>query len=161
MGLFFWKNQPAIESLFASIVPYFNAEIQPTTQLISLKMQEAVMALLQVDERFYPTLFDFAELWKIDIIAFMNENYMYDLSLSEIASYTGRSLATFKRDFIKIFGTSPARWLKQKRLEEAHYLIVEKGEKPKDIYLELGFENLSHFYKVFKQQFGFSPKQVK
>ncbi len=29
----------------------------------------------------------------------MNENYMYEFSMEEIAHYTGRSLATFKRDF--------------------------------------------------------------
>lgn len=159
-GIVLLENQPAIESLFASIVPYFNAEIQPTTQLISLKMQEAVMALLQVDERFYPTLFDFAELWKIDIIAFMNENYMYDLSLSEIASYTGRSLATFKRDFKKVSSLPPEKWLIKKRLEEAYYKL-QNHEKPSSVYTEVGFKSLSHFYQAFKKQFGFSPKQVK
>lgn len=38
---------------------------------------------------------------EIDILDYLNENYMYDLSMGEIASYTGRSLATFKRDLPK------------------------------------------------------------
>lgn len=68
---------------------------------MELKLQEGLMALLSIDERFVPTMFDFNEPWKTDIIGFMEENYMYDLSIEEIAHYTGRSLATFKRDFRK------------------------------------------------------------
>jgi AraC-like DNA-binding protein len=47
--------------------------------------------------------------------------------------------------------------LQEKRLAEAHYLIREKGKKPGDFYLDLGFENLSHFYFSFKQRFGNTP----
>ena len=46
-------------------------------------------------------LFDFSTPWKMDILDFMNENYMYEFTLEELAHYTGRSLATFKRDFKK------------------------------------------------------------
>jgi len=32
-----------------------------------------------------------------------------------------------------------------------------KGQKPSDIYLDLGFESLSHFSVAFKKMFGFAP----
>lgn len=47
-------------------------------------------------------------------------------------------------------------WLQDKRLTEAGYLI-SKGKKPSDIYLDVGFENLSHFYTSFKNKFGITP----
>ena len=59
---------------------------------MKLKLQEGLLTLLYMDKSFYPTLFDFTGPWKIDIINFLNENYMYDLSIGEIALYTGRSL---------------------------------------------------------------------
>lgn len=150
---------PQIESLFTSFIPYFTKNIEPSAQIISLKMQEAIMVLLQTDERFYPTLFDFNESWKMDILEFMNQNYMHELSINEIAQHTGRSLATFKRDFAKISELTPQKWLTKKRLEVA-YDRLQQGEKPSYLYSELGFKSLSHFYQAFKNEYGFSIKDI-
>ncbi|MDR0725200.1 MAG: helix-turn-helix domain-containing protein, partial [Prevotellaceae bacterium] len=35
--------------------------------------------------------------------------------------------------------------------------IRNEGKKVSDVYLEVGFKNLSHFSRVFKQQFGYAP----
>jgi len=63
-------------------------------------------------------------------------------------------------DFEKIFHATPSHWLVQKRLEEAHYLISKQNKKPSDIYLDLGFEDLSHFSFAFKKLFGHTPTQL-
>jgi hypothetical protein len=36
----------------------------------------------------------------------------------------------------------------------AHFLITQQNKRPADIYLEVGFEALSHFSYAFKKQFG-------
>jgi AraC-like DNA-binding protein len=82
------------------------------------------------------------------------------VQLQRFAYLTGRSLATFKRDFEKIFHLSPSRWLQQRRLQEAHYLIKEKGKAVSDVYLDLGFEDLSHFSFVFKKKYGVAPSKI-
>ncbi len=148
---------PDITGLFHSMIPYFDSSIKPTEELVKLKLQEGVQALLRVDIKSSVTLFDFVEPWKIDLLDFMNENYMCDLSLEEIASFTGRSLATFKRDFKKISELPPERWLMKKRLETAYRKIHEEGKKISDIYLETGFKSLSHFSTAFKKQYGVAP----
>ncbi len=84
------------------MIPYFDAGVQPSDEVLKLKMIEGTYVLLNTDRTLYASLFDFVDPWKIDIIDYLNENYMYDLSLEEIASYTGHSLATFKRDFAKV-----------------------------------------------------------
>jgi AraC family transcriptional regulator, exoenzyme S synthesis regulatory protein ExsA len=48
----------------------------------------------------------------------------------------------------------------QKRLSESYFLLDKKKKKPSDIYLEIGFEDLSHFSFAFKKQFGISPKEL-
>jgi AraC-like DNA-binding protein len=40
--------------------------------------------------------------------------------------------------------------LVKKRLEEAYFLMAKKHQKPNDIYLDLGFESLSHFWSLSK-----------
>ncbi len=127
--------------------------------MAKLKLQEGIYCLLNTSKEFFPILFDFTEPWKIDIIEFMNENYMYELSMEEIASYTGRSLATFKRDFTKISDVPPQKWLIQKRLQVAYEKLKNEDKKVSDVYVEVGFKNLSHFYSAFKKQFGYSPKK--
>jgi len=148
---------PDIKGLFLSMTPYFNSEVKPSDNMMYLKMLEGIHALLNIDKRFFPTLFDFTEPWKIDILDFLNENYMYDLSIEEIASFTGRSLSTFKRDFKKISNLSPEKWLVLRRLEAAKEMLVETDKSITDVYVEVGFKNMSHFSTAFKKQFGVAP----
>lgn len=148
---------PDITGLFQSMTPYFDSAMKPSEEMMNLKLQEGVHSLLNIDKRFFPTLFDFTEPWKIDILDFMNENYMYDLSIDEIASFTGRSLSSFKRDFKKVSDLSPERWLIHKRLEAAHEKLHEAGKSVTDVYMEVGFKNFSHFSSAFKKQYGVVP----
>nr|WP_251372421.1 AraC family transcriptional regulator [Rheinheimera oceanensis] len=90
----------------------------------------------------------------------MVRNFTFNVSASQFAFLTGRSLSTFKRDFKTVFNDTPGNWIRKKRLEEAYFLMSTKGEKPSDIYLDLGFENLSHFSFAFKKMFGVNPKDL-
>jgi AraC-like DNA-binding protein len=152
-------ERPDITSLFLSITPYFDTSMQPTEDWMKLKLQEGLMVLLKTDDRFYPCLFDFSEPWKIDIFDYLNDNYMYDLSVEEIANFTGRSLASFKRDFSKISNLSPQKWLINKRLEAARWKIQNEKKRVSDVYLEVGFKSLSHFSRAYKDTFGYPPTQ--
>jgi AraC-like DNA-binding protein len=154
-------DRPDICSLFESMTPYFDSPIPPTAELLKLKMTEGVLILLNTDKDVYASLFDFAEPWKIDILDYLNENYMYDLSVKEIASYTGRSLASFKRDFKKISPLSPEKWVIEKRLKIAYDKIREDGKKISDVCFEVGFKSLSHFSTAFKRQYGVPPTTTK
>ncbi len=60
----------------------------------------------------------------------------------------------------EIFNEAPNRWLIQKRLQEAHFLMDKESKKPSEIYIDLGFEDLSHFSFVFKKQFGYAPGEI-
>ncbi len=149
-----------LASLFASMTPYFDPEVKPKDDFMNLKLQEGLLALLHIDNRFAPTLFDFNQPWKIDIMEFLNENYMYEFTMEEMAHYTGRSLATFKRDFKKISDLTPEKWLIRKRLEVAYAKMKEGGKKVVDVYAEVGFKNPSHFSTAFKKQYGIPPTAV-
>jgi AraC family transcriptional regulator, exoenzyme S synthesis regulatory protein ExsA len=120
--------------------------------LLFLKQKEAILLLLKLVPAFKNVLFDFSEPGKIDLEAFMEKNYH--------AYLTGRSLATFKRDFEKIYHSTPSRWLQQRRLQEAYHMIKELKTAPSDVYLGLGFENLSHFSFVFKKTYGIVPSKL-
>jgi AraC-like DNA-binding protein len=76
-----------------------------------------------------------------------------------MANFTGRSLATFKRDFKKLSSLSPEKWLIQKRLEVAQQKLRNGDKKVSEVCYEVGFKNLSHFSKVYKKAFGAAPSK--
>jgi AraC-like DNA-binding protein len=154
------KPDPLYKSYMQSLMPYERLTNPANKDLLALKLKEAVLILLQANPALADVLFDFSEPGKIDLEAFMNENFHFNVELKRFAYLTGRSLATFKRDFEKIFHISPSRWLQRRRLQEAHYLISTKGAAPSNIYLELGFEDLSHFSFAFKKMYGVAPSKI-
>jgi AraC-like DNA-binding protein len=149
-----------LEGYFSSLMPYFEDAAQPKAPLAELKTSEAVELLLRSNPDLKSFLFDFTEPYKIDLEEYMNKHYMFNVPSAQFAKLTGRSLASFKRDFEKVFQSSPGQWLQQKRLSEAYYLIREKGRKPSDVYLDVGFENLSHFSYSFKKTYGVAPSMI-
>ncbi|WP_333862838.1 helix-turn-helix domain-containing protein [Sphingobacterium sp.] len=148
-----------LENFIASLRTLLASNLNKKS-LIDLKIKELLLILLQSKPELKNILFDFSEPHKIDLEAFMNQNYRYNVNLERFAHLTGRSLATFKRDFEKVFQTSPHQWMLKKRLDEAHYLLKEEKKSASDIFVDLGFEDLSHFSHAFKKQFGYSPKSL-
>ncbi|OOQ59762.1 helix-turn-helix domain-containing protein [Mucilaginibacter pedocola] len=148
------------KSFMESILPYVQNDLDVGEELQQLKVNEAILLLLQVQPSLADILFDFSEPGKIDLESFMEKNFHFNVQMKRFAYLTGRSLATFKRDFEKIFNTSPGNWLLQRRLQEAYYLIKEKGCAVSDVYLDVGFEDLSHFSYAFKNKFGSAPSKL-
>lgn len=148
-----------LQGYFQSIVPYVRNPVKEMLETMGmLKVKEAVKLVLHTMPELSGFLFDFSEPYKIDLEKFMHSNFQFNVPVERFAQLTGRSLAGFKRDFNKTFGTSPRQWLMERRLTEARHLI-EKKKKPSTIYLDLGFESLSHFSHSFKKKFGKTPSE--
>ena len=149
-----------LKGYFQSVIPYVRNPDGPiTSALAMLKVKEAVQLLLHVMPELRNYLFDFSEPHKIDLEKFMVSNFHFNFPIERFAELTGRSLAGFKRDFQKTFGMAPRRWIQEKRLTEARHLIEARHQKPSAIYLDLGFESLSHFSHSFKKKFGRAPSE--
>lgn len=155
-----FNSHPLLESCLASLIPYFDVQEKFPETIASLKITEAISVLRTIDKDIDHVLSNFQTPHKIDLSGFMEKNFMFNMPLEKFAYLTGRSLTTFKRDFHRIYNTTPQRWLTQKRLALAHYQLTEKDKKPVEVYLETGFENLSHFSYAFKKQFGQTPTAV-
>lgn len=151
-----FSNHPLLSGCMASLIPYFEMKELPE-EIASLKITEAITILRTIDRSIDHVLANFEVPGKIDLAEYMERNFMFNLPLEKFSYLTGRSLTTFKRDFSKLFNSTPQRWLTQKRLELAHYQLAEKQKRPIDVCYETGFENLSHFSHAFKKQFGYSP----
>lgn len=155
-----FEKHPFLESCLASLIPYFDVHETFPENIASLKITEAISILRSIDKSIDDILANFEEPHKIELSGFMEKNFMFNMPLEKFCYLTGRSLTTFKRDFHRIYNTTPQRWLTLKRLELAHYQLSKKNKKPVEVYLETGFENLSHFSYSFKKHFGYTPTEL-
>lgn len=149
-----------VPTFVRSLMPYYNRSGRIDGRFADVKREELLLILLQIQPELANVFFDYGIPEKINIEAFMNRNYKFNVSIERYAYLTGRSLSAFKRDFKATFNDTPNHWLVQRRLQEAHFLIEKKNKKSSDIYLDLGFEDLSHFSYAFKKQFGYSPTKL-
>lgn len=154
------KYEAEIPDFIDSLMPYYDRGGQINQRVADEKREELLTQLLRSRPELANMLFDFGKPEKIDLEAFMNRNYKFNASIERFAYLTGRSRSAFKRDFKEIFQDTPNHWLIRKRLKEAYFLITKKRQKPSSFYLDLGFEDLSHFSFVFKKTFGLSATEL-
>jgi AraC-like DNA-binding protein len=148
-----------IPNFVQSLMPHYNHG-KINEAFADVKREELLIILLLDQPELAGLFFDFGIPEKINIEEFMNRNYTFNVNIQRFAYLTGRSLSAFKRDFKSIFNETPGRWLIQKRLQEAHFLLDKNNKKPSEIYLDLGFEDLSHFSFAFKKLFGLTPTEL-
>ena len=89
----------------------------------------------------------------------MSQYALSNLTVTDLAALSGRSVTSFNRDFKKTYSTTPKRWLLDQRLEYANTLLEQTDQTVTDIALQIGYENVSHFIKAFKDKYGATPKQ--
>ena len=159
-GISSYPVHPLLNSFFTSLLPYLELDGDLPEPIRALKIEECITVLRTLDPSVDRELTDFSGPGKIDLVPFMEQNFVHNLPTERFAFLTGRSLTTFKTDFKRAFHSSPGRWLTRKRLELAYRLINERNRRPSDVYLEVGFEDLSHFSYAFKKQYGVSPRGV-
>jgi AraC family transcriptional regulator, exoenzyme S synthesis regulatory protein ExsA len=91
----------------------------------------------------------------------MEENFAYNLKLENYAQLCHMSLSAFKKSFKQYYNTTPAAWLKHKRLDFARHRILTSALNINQISFECGFEDPSHFIRVFKQKYNLTPHQCR
>ncbi len=95
-----FNNHPLLESCLSSLIPYFEMNNLPEN-IANLKITEAISILRSIDKSIDQVLANFEEPGKVDLVSYMERNFMFNLPLHKFSYLTGRSLTTFKRDFSK------------------------------------------------------------
>lgn len=74
----------------------------------------------------------------------------------ELAALCQVSLRTLQRHFRAHYGLTVSKWIRDIRLREAYARLI-KGAMVKEVAFDLGYKQLSHFSRDFKDYFGVSP----
>lgn len=134
--------------------------IRPLTKVKLFELLHLIHASYKGDNCFAMALSTLNNKERKSLKEFMYANFSKPLGIEDYAYLTGRSLSTFRRDFKTQFGgISPKQWLIERRLEKAHDLLSQNHTTVNDVVFEIGYENVPHFIKAFRDKYGLPPKQ--
>jgi AraC-like DNA-binding protein len=153
------ENDVSLSALFQSMRTYLSGEQKPPEPLLRLKLKELVLGVLTSGTN-SGLAAHFRQLGASDspcVAEIMETNFRFNLSLDEYAKLCHRSLSSFKREFQAQFHESPGKWLLQRRLDHAAKLLLGSSMNVTEAAFESGFEDVSHFSRVFKERFGVPP----
>ncbi|MEP3371938.1 MAG: AraC family transcriptional regulator [Maribacter dokdonensis] len=156
-----FNSSPNLEVYIQSLLPYFEGENSLTELLFKVKFEELLLNLVlnDKDNVFKDFLINLNKKTTYRLNEFMEGNFTRNLKVEDFAYLNGMSLSSFKRNFEKVFYSSPAKWLKEKRVEKAEFLLQTSDKNVSEVAMEVGFENPSHFIQVFKHRNGVTPKK--
>jgi len=150
---------PLLKNYKNTLLHYF---IHPTLfdeEMQLLKIKELLLILSKTENAptvqhlisslFSPQEYDFREI--------IEKNIYASLSIAQLAILCGMSTATFKRKFGELYKTSPADYIKNRKLEKAASVLRSGNQRITDILFDCGFESISSFNRCFKKKYQLSP----
>jgi len=155
------QPSPYLEGYFHSMLTYFRGIDRPPDHILVLKLKELLVNLLSTDPLLASYFISLAQTSKPSLRRIMEDNYCFKLRLEDYAELCHCSLSTFKREFRQIFRETPGKWITRRRVEHAASILVNTDQSVTEAAFESGFEDLSHFSRVFKQVTGKSPSEYK
>ena len=158
------ESSETLKGFFVSMSSYFAQTGDPDPSLMELKFKELILNI--ADNPTNKALLSYFcsllhEPQTILLRRTMDDNFCYNLKLETFAELSNRSLSAFKRDFEKLFHSTPGKWLLEKRLQHASQLLNTQHRTVSEAAFESGFENPSHFSRAFKLRFGIGPAAMK
>ncbi|MEM7676949.1 MAG: response regulator transcription factor [Myxococcota bacterium] len=91
------------------------------------------------------------------VLAFMEKNLERNLTLLELADEAGLSRNHFGRLFREGIGTTPYKYLVQRRMVKARRLLETTDRPIIEVAVEVGYESQAYFSTVFKKECGVTP----
>ncbi|KPI53471.1 AraC family transcriptional regulator [Clostridioides difficile] len=130
---------------------------------LDFKKEELFFFLIEqlIEEYTEPNLQFNLEKTSIEIQAvcdYLEYNYAERILLDELSAIAGMNKYSLLRNFTKLKGITPYRYLENIRVNKAKRLL-ENGVEPIDAAIQTGFVDQSHFTNFFKNFIGLTPKQ--
>lgn len=151
-----------IDEFIKGLIFYFDNPHLINKDLLTLKIKELLLLLYHTNyaevRDLLHSLFTPVELTFKSII----QTHLYDnLDSNDLAALTNTSLSTFKRKFKTIFGESPVKYIRDKRLEKSSELLKLSNLRITEICFDCGFNSINSFTRAFTKKYGKSPSEFR
>jgi len=98
---------------------------------------------------------------RLRILHFLHDHHRTEIKLGDLAAHLGLSESRTSHAVGEHFGCGYARLLQRMRLSTAASLLRSSTLPVLDVCLGSGFQDLSHFHKIFRARFGMTPLQYR
>lgn len=144
-----------------TFIPIFLCNEKINEIIIKHKLEEMLLLLYNSDSdnKFKNFLKSLSNDKDIHVKTKIEKNLNHYESVKDISNKVGIPLNDFRKEFTKIYGTVPKKWLIKKKLETAKVLLMYDNKNISEVCTEVGYSNLSWFIQQFKKEFGITPKQ--
>ena len=92
---------------------------------------------------------------------YVENNYIYDISMQEAAEEMGYSDAYFSKLFKQYFNQNITAYLTEYRIKKAKELLSNTNHSIKDISRMVGYTDSNYFAKIFKRLVGEIPSKYR
>lgn len=159
-SVFAFEYDDFIKRFVHSLVDISKFSKSTQHKLLDVKFEEILLYLIEkYGTDFLHSLTINSDNHSQKFIQTVESNQLNKLTLKELAFLCDMSVSTFKREFEKQYNESPIKWLQNKRLQHAHFLLTNEQKSSSEIYFEVGYESLSSFIQAYKSKYGITPKQ--
>ncbi|MEZ5952639.1 MAG: AraC family transcriptional regulator, partial [Planctomycetaceae bacterium] len=93
----------------------------------------------------------------LKVVEFVTERFCEPMEVSDMAAHVGLSTSQLQREFSRLFGISPIRYLREIRIGVARRLLETSDYSLAKIAADCGFYDQSHFSRQFKESTGLAP----
>lgn len=97
----------------------------------------------------------------LKVVEFVSANYSEPIETPDMAAEAGLSASQLQREFSRLFGISPNRYLREIRIGVARRLLETSDDSISRISSSCGFYDQSHFSRQFKASTGLPPLQYR
>jgi AraC-like DNA-binding protein len=91
----------------------------------------------------------------------MDRHYADPLDLDHLAGIAIMARSHFVREFRRVFGETPYRYLQRRRVERAMFMLRYGADSVTDICMSVGFASLGTFSRTFSSIVGQSPSEYR
>lgn len=95
------------------------------------------------------------------MLDYIRKHLADEISIQEIAHAASVSSSECIRCFKQTIGTTPIQYVRQMRLQKATELLMSSNKKIIEIGIECGFQEMSYFSRIFKEQYGATPSKYR
>lgn len=153
-------SDPALQGIIEGFSAHFEYNTRYLEPMIELKFEELFLHLALSKNPtflgFIRELFAATRLGLGELFAYCEQEF---LSVAEMAKFARLDNASFSREFKQYFKVSPKKWLDEKRLLKARFLLQYADKNVNEICSDCGFSSPAWFIARFKEQFNQTPKQ--
>ena len=156
------NGDQVLAAYMESIMLLFKNPSLADEEVLALKLKEIVLILSKMDNSGVRQILK--NLFNPTSVAFKRtiEAHLFSqLSLDDLASLTNNSLSSFQRQFKKLYETTAANYIKNKRLEKSAELLKISDLSITEISDECIFSDIAHFSNSFKGKYNSTPSEYR